>query len=62
VAHLAGKRVLIAEDHNIIAMDLARELASEGAKVIGPVGTAAAALDVIASTDLDGGILDIEIK
>jgi CheY-like chemotaxis protein len=59
---LAGKRVLIVEDHHILAMDLAYELASEGANVIGPVATAAAALDVIGSTDLDGGILDIKLS
>ena len=33
MAQLAGKRVLIIEDHSIIATDLAHELASEGAKV-----------------------------
>jgi CheY-like chemotaxis protein len=59
---LAGKRVLIAEDHSIIAMDLAHELASGGAIVIGPVATAADALDAIASTNLDGGILDIKLS
>jgi DNA-binding NarL/FixJ family response regulator len=58
----AGKRVLIVEDHEILAMDLAYELATEGAEVIGPVATAVAALDVIGSTDLDGGILDIKLS
>jgi CheY-like chemotaxis protein len=62
MTRLAGKRVLIAEDHSIIAMDLAQELASGGAIVIGPVATAADALDVIATTDLDGGILDIKLS
>jgi CheY-like chemotaxis protein len=62
MTQLAGKRVLVVEDHIIIAMDLAHELTSEGAKVVGPVATAAAALDVIGSTDLDGGILDIKLS
>jgi DNA-binding NarL/FixJ family response regulator len=62
MTQLAGKRVLVVEDHNIIAMDLAHELAREGVKVIGPVATAAAALDLIASNDLDGGILDIKLR
>src|SRR5262245_22547423 len=62
MTQLAGKRVLIVEDHIIIAMDLACELASEGAKVVGPVATVAAAHDVIASTDLDGAILDINLR
>src|SRR5260370_4130021 len=54
---LTGKRVLIIEDDNILAITLADELAAEGAKVIGPAATVADALDVIAaSTDLDGAI------
>jgi CheY-like chemotaxis protein len=61
MGRLAGKCVLVVEDHIIIAMDLAHQLASEGAKVVGPVATAAAALDMVASTDLDGGILDIKL-
>jgi hypothetical protein len=59
---LAGKRVLIAEDDSILAMDPAHELASGGAILIGPGATAADALDVIASTKLDGGILDIKLS
>jgi DNA-binding response OmpR family regulator len=62
MTQLADKRVLVVEDHIIIAMDLAHELTSEGAKVVGPVATAAAALDVIGSRDLDGGILDIKLS
>jgi DNA-binding response OmpR family regulator len=37
--HLAGKRVLIVEDDNILAVILAEKLAAEGAKVIGPAPT-----------------------
>jgi DNA-binding NtrC family response regulator len=59
---LAGKRVLIVEDDNILAINLADELASEGAKVIGPAPTVTDALDVIARTDLDGAIVDINLR
>ncbi len=59
---LAGKRVLIVEDHTIIAMDLAHELAAQEAKVIGPVGTLEGALKAIKNTDLDGVILDLNLR
>jgi CheY-like chemotaxis protein len=62
MTQLAGKRILIVEGHNILAIDLAYELASKGTKVVGPVATTAAALDVIGSTDLDGAILDIKLS
>jgi hypothetical protein len=35
---LAGKRVLVVEDHIIISMDLAHELAAQEAKVMGRLG------------------------
>ncbi len=60
--HLAGKRVLIVEDDNILAITLAEEFAAEGAKVIGPAATVTDALDVIARTDLDGAIVDINLR
>jgi DNA-binding response OmpR family regulator len=39
---LAGKRVLIVEDERIIALNLATEVASRGAKAIWPAGVDAA--------------------
>ncbi len=60
--HLAGKRVLIVEDDNILAITLAEELAAEGAKVVGPAPTVTDALDVITRTDLDGAIVDINLR
>jgi two-component SAPR family response regulator len=58
---LAGKRVLIVEDEPVIAENLAFELAENGAKVIGPVASVKAALDVIENTNLDGVTLDIKL-
>ena len=59
---LAGKRILVIEDEPLISENLADEMTDEGAKVIGPVATVEAALDVIASMDsLDGAILDIKL-
>jgi AmiR/NasT family two-component response regulator len=58
----AGKRVLIVEDEHLIAIDLAYELATAGAKIIGPVATVAAALNAIIAHDPDGVILDLELR
>jgi DNA-binding response OmpR family regulator len=58
---LIGKRVLIVEDENIIAMDLAYQVSSSGAKVVGTVGSVDTALHIIATTDLDGVILDLDL-
>jgi DNA-binding response OmpR family regulator len=62
MAHqLAGKRVLIVEDEQMLAEYLADAMAAEGAEVIGPVATVTAALDAIASTRLDGVTLDLKL-
>jgi DNA-binding response OmpR family regulator len=58
---LAGKRILIVEDEPMIARNLTLEMTAAGAQVIGPVATMTAALDVIASTDLDGVMLNIKL-
>jgi DNA-binding NarL/FixJ family response regulator len=58
---LAGKRVLIVEDDNILAMNLLEELAAEGAKAIGPAGTVDGALKAIKNADVDGAIVDINL-
>jgi DNA-binding response OmpR family regulator len=58
---LAGKRILIVEDEQMIAEYLAYEMNAEGAEVIGPVASINAALDVIANTGLDAVTLDIKL-
>jgi PAS domain S-box-containing protein len=58
---LAGRRVLIVEDERAIAENLAFEIKAEGGNVVGPVATVNAALDVVANTDLDGAILDLNL-
>jgi DNA-binding response OmpR family regulator len=63
MAHwFADKRVLIVEDEHFIAIDLAYELSAAGAKVIGPIASVAAALDVITVADLDGVILNLDLR
>jgi DNA-binding response OmpR family regulator len=53
---------LVIEDEYIIALNLAGELADRGAVVIAPVGIVESAVDTIKNTDLDGAILDINLR
>ena len=60
---LVGQRVLLVEDDYLIAMDLAHELQSRGAQVIGPVASVNEALQLIGSTDrIDSAVLDTNLK
>jgi CheY-like chemotaxis protein len=59
---LAGKRILIVEDEIIVALDIAEEITADGAEAIWPVTTQNAALDMIANTEMDGVILDLNLR
>jgi CheY-like chemotaxis protein len=59
---LNGKRILIVEDEFVVAIDLADEVIASGGTVIEAVGSVDAALDIIATTDLDGAVLDIKLR
>ncbi len=62
-AAMDGRFVLIVEDHYHIAMDVETTLEEAGARVVGPVATVPAALDIIARTEhLDAAILDINLR
>lgn len=58
---LAGTSVLLVEDDYFLATDLKRALELEGARVLGPVGNAGRALDLLDRTRPDGAILDINL-
>jgi CheY-like chemotaxis protein len=58
---LAGKRFLVVEDEPLVALDLVAGLEDAGAEVAGPTGTAEEALRIIASTSLDGALLDANL-
>jgi CheY-like chemotaxis protein len=58
---LRGKRVLIVEDEYLIAINLASEVAASGGMVVEMVQSIDAALDIIATADLDGAIVDIDL-
>jgi CheY-like chemotaxis protein len=59
---LVDKRILIAEDEYIVALNIANEVTARGAVVIGPVGTVDGALEAIKNADVDGAILDINLR
>jgi len=55
------RSVLVVEDQAIVACDLQRFLDSTGYRVIGPVGSPDEALSTIASSKLDGAVLDVKL-
>lgn len=57
----SARRVLVVEDEYFIATDLQRELQANGWDVAGPVGSVAAALQVIADGPPDVAILDVNL-
>ena len=61
-ARLAGKRILVAEDDYLIAKCLARELHAAGVEVLGPVPTIDQALQFAGAGQIDGAVLDIDLR
>jgi CheY-like chemotaxis protein len=59
---LRGWRLLVVEDDNLIAMDMALTLEDLGAAIVGPAGSVAEALELIAvEAALNGAVLDINL-
>jgi DNA-binding response OmpR family regulator len=56
------RRILIVEDEPIVALNYAAILQDAGYESVGPVGSIKKGLDLIASEDLDGAVLDIDIN
>jgi CheY-like chemotaxis protein len=62
VASLQGRSVLIVEDEYLIAIDMRMSMADAGACVIGPVGSAHDALELLSSeTRIDAAVLDVHL-
>ncbi len=61
-SELADKRVLVVEDEFLIAMDVSAYLEAAGAHVVGPASSVNAALEALQCTELDGAILDVNLR
>lgn len=60
---LQGITILVAEDEYMLATDLAKELANAGSRVLGPVPSLDAALDLIDAADkIHAAILDVSLQ
>jgi CheY-like chemotaxis protein len=57
-----GLRVLIVEDEYFLAQDLADRFQNLGAEVIGPAGNLAEALRLAGRADIDGAVLDVNLR
>lgn len=56
-----GRHILLVEDELLVADDMAATLRSAGAVVIGPVATLRDAMHHVATGELDGAVLDINL-
>lgn len=55
----AGPRVLVVEDHSMIASLLTDDLKEFGYSVVGPAGNLAEAMALASTASLDGAIVDV---
>jgi PAS domain S-box-containing protein len=54
-------RILIVEDEPLVGMEIADALADAGYTVLGPAGSSAAALGLVAEHGCDGAVLDVNL-
>ena len=59
---LNGARLLIVEDEYLLAQEMADYFENLGTEVVGPVGTVARALDLIASSRIQVAVLDVNLR
>jgi DNA-binding response OmpR family regulator len=60
---LQGRRILVVEDEQLIAINLQEELEARGAKVLGPFSTVAEATAFLAHNRLpDAAALDVQLQ
>jgi len=60
-ACLDGRRILVAEDELVIAMEVQYALEDAGGEVVGPAYTVAEALSLAHAQQLDGAVLDLRL-
>ena len=61
-AFLEGRRVLVAEDEFLLALELEAVLERQGCVVLGPVSTLDQALALLDGQPLDGAVLDVNLR
>jgi DNA-binding NtrC family response regulator len=59
---LAGRRILIAEDEALIALELEGVLQELGCEVVGPVSRVEEVRGCIEASNLDGALLDVNLR
>jgi DNA-binding LytR/AlgR family response regulator len=59
---LAGRRILLAEDEGLIALELERILEEFGCEVVGPVASVDAVLENAQRGGFDGALLDVNLR
>jgi DNA-binding response OmpR family regulator len=59
---LSGARLLIVEDEYLLAREMADYFENLGAEIVGPVGTVAHALALIASSHIQIAVLDVNLR
>jgi len=59
---ISAKRVLVVEDEYLVAMDMSAYLEAAGAHVVGPASNVSAALEALEHAELDGAILDVNLR
>jgi len=62
VQALANRRILIAEDEGLIALDLESMLQGFGCEVVGPLSDIRDILSTIRSQPVDGALLDVNLR
>jgi CheY-like chemotaxis protein len=60
--HLAGLRVLIAEDSWLTADLLSVQLEEEGAHIVGPAATCAEAVQLVETQGVDVALVDLDLQ
>jgi CheY-like chemotaxis protein len=58
----SGLRLLVVEDEYFLAEDLVDHFQSLGVAVLGPAGTVADALQILASNDAQAAVLDVNLR